>query len=129
MDRGGSARSQRLTVSLTRADQTEGHCHHRPWAARYTDGILHIMSNPTVTIYRTAWCPYCQRAEALLASKSIPSLDTIDVDVVAGARATMVERTGRTSVPQIFIGDTHVGGCDDLMALERAGKLDALLAG
>lgn len=88
------------------------------------------MNNANVTIYRTAWCPFCQRAEALLESKSLQNLTVIDIDVTPGARAEMVSRAqGRTSVPQIFVGERHVGGCDDLMALERAGELDPLLAG
>ena len=82
-----------------------------------------------VTIYRTAWCPYCKRAEALLASKAIENVDVIDVDEQPQRRAEMIDRAGRTSVPQIFIDGRHVGGCDDLMALERAGELDRLLAG
>jgi glutaredoxin 3 len=80
-----------------------------------------------VTIYTTAWCPYCSAAKSLLKEKGA-SFQEIDVERVQGARATMVDRAGgRTSVPQIFIGDTHVGGCDDLYALDRAGKLDPLL--
>lgn len=83
-----------------------------------------------VTVYRTGWCPFCQRAEALLNTKQIDQLELIDVDVVPGARATMVERAGgKTSVPQIFINGQHVGGCDDLHALESSGKLDEMLAG
>lgn len=81
-----------------------------------------------VTIYRTAWCPFCQRAESLLAKKSIPNLESIDLDESPDQRAVMIEKAGRTSVPQIFVNGEHVGGCDDLMALERDGKLDALLA-
>ncbi|MBE7198539.1 MAG: glutaredoxin 3 [Parafilimonas terrae] len=80
-----------------------------------------------VTIYTTAWCPYCSAAKSLLKDKGV-AFHEIDVERVQGARGTMVERAGgRTSVPQIFIGDTHVGGCDDLYALDRAGKLDPLL--
>ncbi|MEZ5651329.1 MAG: glutaredoxin 3 [Burkholderiaceae bacterium] len=87
------------------------------------------MNTAEVVIYRTDWCPYCRRAEALLESKSLQNLKVIDVDVTPGARAEMVQRAGgRTSVPQIFIGDRHVGGCDDLVALERAGRLDPMLA-
>ncbi|MCJ2028318.1 glutaredoxin 3 [Methylobacterium sp. J-043] len=81
-----------------------------------------------VTIYTTAWCPYCSAAKSLLREKGV-SFSEIDVEKTAGARATMVQRAGgRTSVPQIFVGDRHVGGCDDLYALERAGDLDPLLA-
>ena len=80
-----------------------------------------------VTIYTTAWCPYCSAAKSLLAEKGV-SFQEIDVERAQGARATMVQRAGgRTSVPQIFVGDTHVGGCDDLYALDRAGKLAPLL--
>jgi glutaredoxin 3 len=80
-----------------------------------------------VTIYTTAWCPYCSAAKSLLKDRGV-AFQEIDVERVQGARGTMVERAGgRTSVPQIFIGETHVGGCDDLYALDRAGKLDPLL--
>ncbi|MBP1182702.1 glutaredoxin 3 [Methylobacterium sp. PvR107] len=80
-----------------------------------------------VTIYTTAWCPYCSAAKSLLKEKGV-TFQEIDVERVQGARGTMVEKAGgRTSVPQIFIGGTHVGGCDDLYALDRAGKLDRLL--
>nr|WP_312231379.1 glutaredoxin 3 [Pseudomonas sp.] len=79
-----------------------------------------------VVIYSSDWCPYCIRAKQLLTSKSV-SFDEIRVDGKPDVRADMTRKTGRTSVPQIWIGDTHVGGCDDLFALERAGKLDALL--
>ena len=83
-----------------------------------------------LTIYRTEWCPFCQRAEALLASKNLNNLQKIDVEVEPGARDAMIERAnGRTSVPQIFINGTHVGGCDDLFALEQRGELDPMLAG
>lgn len=81
-----------------------------------------------VTIYTTAWCPYCSAAKTLLRDKGV-TFTEIDVEKTAGARAIMVQRAGgRTSVPQIFIGDKHVGGCDDLYALDRAGGLDPLLA-
>ena len=80
-----------------------------------------------VTIYTTAWCPYCSAAKSLLKEKGA-TFQEIDVERVQGARGTMVEKAGgRTSVPQIFIGGTHVGGCDDLYTLDRAGKLDRLL--
>jgi glutaredoxin 3 len=83
-----------------------------------------------VTIYRTGWCPFCQRAEALLATKSISTLEKIDLDEQPDAKARMVELAGgKTSVPQIFINGQHVGGCDDLHALEHSGKLDQMLAG
>jgi glutaredoxin 3 len=81
----------------------------------------------TVTIYTTAWCPYCHRAKALLNRKGV-AFDEIDVTMDAATRADMAARAGQHTVPQIWIGDTHVGGSDDLHALERAGRLDALLA-
>ena len=82
-----------------------------------------------VTIYTTSTCPYCHAAKQLLRGKDV-AFDEISVDGDREGRARMSERAGgRTSVPQIFIGATHVGGCDDLHDLERAGKLDALLAG
>ena len=85
------------------------------------------MSQP-VTLYTTSWCPYCAAAKSLLREKGV-AFTEIDVEKTPGSRAAMVQRAGgRTSVPQIFIGDTHVGGCDDLHALDRAGKLDPLLA-
>ncbi|GAA4650413.1 glutaredoxin 3 [Kistimonas scapharcae] len=80
-----------------------------------------------VIIYSSDYCPFCQRALALLDSKGV-SYQAISVDGQLAIRQAMAERAGRTSVPQIWIGDTHVGGCDDLYALEAAGKLDALLA-
>ena len=81
-----------------------------------------------VTIYTTGWCPYCSAAKSLLRGKGIAFVE-IDVERVAGARAAMTQRAGgRTSVPQIFVGETHVGGCDDLYAMDRAGRLDPLLA-
>ena len=80
-----------------------------------------------ITIYTTAWCPYCSAAKSLLKEKGV-GFQEIDVEKAQGARAAMVERAGgRTSVPQIFVGQTHVGGCDDLYALERGGRLDPLL--
>lgn len=78
-------------------------------------------------IYTTAWCPFCIRAKMLLDQKGVKYTE-INVDQVDGARQAMMLRSGRRTVPQIFIGDTHVGGCDDLFALERQGKLNPLLA-
>jgi len=86
------------------------------------------VSAPKVTMYTTGWCPYCSRARALLQRKGV-EFEDIDVEAAPEKRAEMRTRSGRTSVPQIFIGDQHVGGCDDLHDLEKAGKLDALLAG
>ena len=84
------------------------------------------MSEPKVLIYLTHWCPYCMRARQLLKSKGV-DFEEIDVDAHPQARAEMVARSGRSTVPQIFIGATHVGGCDDLHALEASGRLDTLL--
>ena len=81
-----------------------------------------------VIIYSSDWCPYCTRAKQLLHSKDV-AFEEIKVDGKAALRAQMAEKAKRTSVPQIWIGSAHVGGCDDLYALERAGKLDALLKG
>jgi glutaredoxin 3 len=84
------------------------------------------MTTPTVVMYSTSWCPYCDRARRLLASKNA-AFEEIDVESAPEKRAEMLQRSGRRSVPQIFIGDQHVGGSDDLAALEAAGKLDAML--
>jgi glutaredoxin 3 len=82
-----------------------------------------------VTIYTRSWCSYCAAAKALLARKGA-AFEEIDIEAVGGARAQMLERAnGRTSVPQIFIGETHVGGFDDISALDRRGELDPLLDG
>jgi glutaredoxin 3 len=82
-----------------------------------------------VKMYSTSSCPYCHRAKALLRQRGVESIDEVRVDEEPGARATMIQLTRRYTVPQIFIGDTHVGGCDDLIALDRAGALEPLLAG
>ena len=84
------------------------------------------MSAPAVVMYTTGWCPYCARARKLLAAKQV-SFEEIDVESRPEKRAEMQTRSGRRTVPQIFIGDRHVGGSDDLAALEGAGELDALL--
>ena len=81
-----------------------------------------------ITIYSTAICPYCVAAKNFLKSKGL-GWNEIRIDADQAARETMLARAKRTSVPQIFIGDTHVGGYDDMMALHRAGKLEPLLAG
>jgi len=81
-----------------------------------------------VRMYTTQVCPFCQRAKALLLQRGVQAIDEVRVDQVPGERAKMVELTGRRTVPQIFIGDHHVGGCDDLMALDRRGGLLPLLA-
>jgi glutaredoxin 3 len=81
-----------------------------------------------ITMYSTAVCPYCVAAEKLLRSKGVADIDKIRVDLDPAQRTVMMEKTGRRTVPQIYINDTHVGGFDDLSALEHAGKLDPLLA-
>jgi glutaredoxin 3 len=85
------------------------------------------MTSP-VTIYTTAWCPYCTRAKRLLDAKGA-AYEEIDVTMDGAKRRHMEEISGRHTVPQIWIGTAHVGGCDDLHALEAAGRLDALLGG
>jgi glutaredoxin 3 len=82
-----------------------------------------------VTMYTTAVCPYCIRAKQLLKARGVEQIAEIRIDEEPQARATMMERTGRRTVPQIFIGDTHVGGCDDLVALDGRGGLLPLLQG
>ena len=83
---------------------------------------------PNIEIYTKNFCPYCWRAKDLLESKGLPYTE-IAVDAGGEQRTTMIERAnGRTTVPQVFIGDRHVGGCDDLMALERSGELDSLVS-
>jgi glutaredoxin 3 len=84
------------------------------------------MGAPAVVMYTTSWCPYCERARKLFARKNV-TFSEIDIESDAEKRAEMRNRSGRTSVPQIFIGDHHVGGSDDLLALEDEGKLDSLL--
>lgn len=83
--------------------------------------------NP-VTLYTTKFCPYCVRAKMLLEQKGVDYTD-IAVDFDAAKRQEMIQKSGRTSVPQIWIGNEHVGGCDELYMLERQGKLDPLLKG
>ena len=82
-----------------------------------------------VTMYSTAVCPYCVQAERLLKAKGVTAIEKIRVDLEPLRRQEMMQKTGRRTVPQIYVGDTHVGGYDDLAALEHAGKLDALLRG
>ncbi|MEO7009286.1 MAG: glutaredoxin 3 [Caldimonas sp.] len=82
-----------------------------------------------VRMYSTEWCPYCQRAKALLKERGVESFEDIRIDLDPAQRATMIEQTGRYTVPQIYIGQTHVGGCDELVALDRRGALLPLLAG
>jgi glutaredoxin 3 len=82
-----------------------------------------------VTMYSTGVCPYCQMAERLLRSKGVAAIEKIRVDLEPERRAEMMEKTGRRTVPQIYIGQTHVGGFEDLAALDHAGRLDGMLRG
>ena len=82
-----------------------------------------------VRMYSTAVCPYCQRAEMLLKARGVTAIEKIRIDLEPARKDEMIEKTGRRTVPQIFIGDTHVGGFDDLATLDRDGRLGALLAG
>jgi glutaredoxin 3 len=84
---------------------------------------------PKVLMYATGMCPYCVRAEALLKRKGVTSIEKVRIDLDADQRDAMMARTSRRTVPQIFIGDMHVGGYDELYELEHAGKLDPLLRG
>jgi len=81
-----------------------------------------------VLMYSTAVCPYCVRAEQLLTRKGVTDIEKVRVDLPPERRDEMIEKTGRRTVPQIFIGDTHVGGCDELIALDQQGGLAPLLA-
>ncbi len=82
---------------------------------------------PTIEVYTQPWCPYCSQAVRLLQRKGA-AFHEIKAPNGSAERAEAVRRSGRTTVPQIFIGDRHIGGCDDLMALDRSGQLDPLLA-
>ncbi len=84
--------------------------------------------SPHVLMYTTGVCPYCLMAERYLHKKGVGALEKIRVDLDPSQRETMIGRTGRRTVPQIFINDIHVGGYDDLVALDQAGRLDPLLA-
>ena len=84
---------------------------------------------PRVLMYSTAVCPFCVRAEQLLRARGVVDIEKVRIDLDPSRRAEMLERTARRTVPQIFIGETHVGGSDELLALDRAGKLMPLLAG
>ena len=86
-----------------------------------------IVTNPVITIYSTAICPYCVAAKNFLKSKGLAWTE-VRIDTAPGEREAMVQKTRRTSVPQIFVGETHVGGCDDLYAFDRSGKLEPLLS-
>ena len=82
-----------------------------------------------VKMYTTQVCPFCQRAKMLLKQRGVEQIEEVRVDMNPAERDKMIELTGRRTVPQIFIGDTHVGGCDDLIALDQRGGLMPLLAG
>ena len=84
---------------------------------------------PKILMYSTAVCPYCVHAEGLLRRKGVTEIEKVRIDTDPERRDEMMARTGRRTVPQIYIGDYHVGGCDDLFALDHDGKLDALLKG
>lgn len=81
-----------------------------------------------VVMYTSAYCPYCVNAERLLNSKGVDDIEKIQIDTAPELKVAMMEKTGRRTVPQIYIGDRHVGGFDDLRALDLAGELDSLLA-
>ena len=83
----------------------------------------------SVRMYTTQVCHYCIRAKALLKQRGVEAIDEVRIDLDPAQRDQMIALSGRRTVPQIFIGDTHVGGCDDLMALDRAGGLQPLLQG
>jgi glutaredoxin 3 len=93
-------------------------------AGQYAGGEITM---PLVSMYCTAVCPYCVAAERLLKSKGVENIDKIRIDLQPGRRMEMMERTGRRTVPQIYIDGRHVGGFDDLAALDAAGGLDPLL--
>jgi glutaredoxin 3 len=84
------------------------------------------VSVPQVVMYVTGWCPYCARARSLLESKGV-AFEEIDIEAVPGARGEMMARSGRSSVPQIFIGGKHIGGSDELQELDATGRLDQML--
>jgi glutaredoxin 3 len=86
------------------------------------------VTQPAVTVYTSDWCPYCQRAKGLLIQKNV-IFNEINVEEDAKFREQMIARSNRRTVPQIFIGDKHVGGCDDLFELDRSGELDRLIQG
>jgi glutaredoxin 3 len=86
------------------------------------------MTQPAVTLYTSAWCPYCRRARDLLTRKKV-DFSEINVEDDLKFREEMIARSNRRTVPQIFIGDKHVGGCDELFELDHSGELDRLLQG
>lgn len=94
-----------------------------------TEENIQKRSQAHVLMYTTAVCPFCIRAEQLLKARGVTDIEKVRVDLDPDRRIEMMEKTARRTVPQIFIGDTHVGGCDELTALDRAGGLLPLLSG
>ncbi|MDO8301397.1 glutaredoxin 3 [Lacisediminimonas sp.] len=88
-----------------------------------------MSDRPRVLMYSTGVCPYCQMAERLLKEKGVDTIEKVRIDLDPVQRDEMMQKTGRRTVPQIYIGETHVGGFDDLSALNREGRLDSLLQG
>jgi glutaredoxin 3 len=88
-----------------------------------------MSDRPRVLMYSTGVCPYCQMAERLLKEKGVDTIEKVRIDLDPVQRDAMMQKTGRRTVPQIYIGETHVGGFDDLSALNREGRLDSLLQG
>jgi glutaredoxin 3 len=86
------------------------------------------MPAPRVVMYTTSWCPYCARARGLLEEKGV-AFEEIDIEALPQASADMIKKSGGSTVPQIFIGEMYVGGCEELYALESAGSLDSMLTG
>jgi glutaredoxin 3 len=112
-------------MQLLQARRLQGNCRAATITA-LDDRFLRTMT--TVRMYTTRVCPYCTRAKALLQQRGVTAIDEVRVDLEPAERLKMVELTGRRTVPQIFIGERHVGGCDELMALDRRGGLAPLLA-
>jgi glutaredoxin 3 len=95
---------------------------------QFADGKISHYIMPKITMYSTGVCPYCQMAERLLKAKGVTEIEKVRIDLDPVKRDEMMEKTGRRTVPQIYIGDKHVGGFDDLSALDKAGGLAPLLA-
>ena len=85
------------------------------------------MATPSIVMYSKTTCPFCHEAERVLRARGVSEFEQIQIDLDPGRRQEMIDRSGRRTVPQIFIGDTHVGGCDDLIALDASGGLAAML--
>src|ERR1700722_1429311 len=93
-----------------------------------TPAVTPAVAPPEVTLFMSDWCPYCQRAKGLLTRKKV-AFKEVNVEDDPKYREEMIERSNRRTVPQIFIGDRHVGGCDELFELDRSGELDRLIQG